>query len=70
VSSALDLADARDETRQSWSAALRMIRETLETLGPPGILPSQEAVLKLYGPEPVNEAAAIVDALQKLLRRG
>lgn len=49
--------------------ALRMIRETLETLGPPGILPSEEAVLGLYGPEPVHEAEAIVEALRKLLAR-
>lgn len=44
-----------------------MIRETIETLGPPGILPSEEAVLGLYGPEPVHEAEAIVEALRKLL---
>jgi hypothetical protein len=67
VSSPSDLAKARHETQESWSAALRMIRETVETLGPPGILPSQDAVLALYGPEPVHEATAIVDALRKLL---
>ena len=39
----------------------------LETLGPPGVLPSQEAVIALYGPEPVHEAQAIVDALTKIL---
>jgi hypothetical protein len=61
------LAETRHETQESWSAALRMIRETVETLGPPGILPSQDAVLALYGPEPVHEAKAIVEALQKLL---
>lgn len=63
------LAIAREETRESWSAALLMIREAVETLGPPGILPSQDAVLERYGPEPVHEAAAIVDALRKLLAR-
>ena len=31
-------------TSQGRRAALRMIRETVETLGPPGILPSQDAV--------------------------
>jgi hypothetical protein len=67
VSSALELAEARLETNESWSAALRMIREAVETLGPPGILPSQDAVLEYYGPEPVHEAAAIVEALRKLL---
>lgn len=44
-----------------------VIRETVETVGPPGIIPSQDAVLTLYGPEPVNEATAIVDALRRLL---
>jgi hypothetical protein len=67
MSSASDLADARVETMESWSAALRIIRKTVETLGPPGILPSPDAVLALYGPEPVHEATAIVEALQKLL---
>ena len=56
----------RDNYRNAW-AALRMIRETIETLGPPGALPSSEAVLMLYGPEPVHEGQAIVDALTKLL---
>jgi hypothetical protein len=67
VSSALELAEARLETNESWSAALRMIREAVETLGPPGILPSRDAELEHYGPEPVHEAAAIVEALRKLL---
>ena len=61
------MAENRYETllanyRNAW-AGLRMIRETVETLGPPGILPSGEAVISLYGPEPVHEAQAIVDAL-------
>ena len=45
-------AAARDNLRNAW-AALRMIREAVEQLGPPGAMPSREAVLKLYGPEPV-----------------
>jgi hypothetical protein len=44
-----------------------VIRETVETVGAPGILPSQDAALTLYGPEPVHEATAIVDALRQLL---
>ena len=48
----------------AWEA-LRMIRETIETLGPPGILPAEG----VYGPEPVHEAEAIVEALRKLLTR-
>jgi hypothetical protein len=47
-----------------------MIRETVETLGPPGILPSQDAVLEHYGPEPVHEATAIMEALHKLFGHG
>ena len=57
----------RENMQNAW-AALRMIRETVETLGPPGILPSEEAVLGLYGPEPVHEATAIVEGLRKLMQ--
>jgi hypothetical protein len=32
-----------------------------------GILPSEDALLELYGSEPVDEASAIVEALHKLL---
>jgi hypothetical protein len=60
---AAELDTARKESRENWAAALLMIREAIETLGPPGILPAKTAV----GPEPVHEAAAIVEALQKLL---
>ena len=42
-----------------------MIRETLETLGPPGILPAEGA----RGFEPLDEAELIVEALRKLLAR-
>jgi hypothetical protein len=65
--SAEHLEEVRRENMQNAWHALRMIRETIETLGPPGALPSKEAVLKLYGPEPAHEASAIVDALQRLL---
>jgi hypothetical protein len=57
---------ALENYRNAWQA-LRMIREAIETLGPPGVLPSEEAVLKLYGPEPVHEGQAIVDALTQIL---
>jgi hypothetical protein len=52
---------------ESTWAALRMIREVIETLGPPGVLISEEAVLQFYGPEPVHEAQAICDALSHIL---
>jgi hypothetical protein len=57
---------ALENYRNAWQA-LRMIREAIETLGPAGVLPSEEAVLKLYGPEPVHEGQAIVDALTQIL---
>ena len=59
---------ALENYRNAWQA-LRMIREAIETLGSPGVLPSEEAVLKLYGPEPVHEGQAIVDALTKILSK-
>ena len=52
--------------RNAW-AGLRMIRDALEELGPVGVLPSQEAVISRYGPEPIHEAQAIVDALAGVL---
>ena len=70
MSSASELAEARAQTQESWSAALQLIRETVETLGPAGILPSREAVIELYGPEPVHEATAIAAAIRTLVRRG
>ena len=48
-------------------AALSMIRETIETLGPPGALISEEAVLAKFGPEYQHEAQAICDALVTIL---
>jgi hypothetical protein len=65
------MADDRYETllanyRNAW-AGLHMIRDAVETLGPPGVLPSGEAVISLYGPEPIHEAQAIVDALAAIL---
>jgi hypothetical protein len=65
--------EQRDRWRENYQNALtafRMIRETIETLGPPGALPSNEAVLLLYGPEPIHEGQAIVDAVKKLLPAG
>lgn len=56
-------AQWRGNMQNAW-AALRMIRETIETLGPPGLLISEEEVLAQFGPEPVHEATAIVDALR------
>jgi hypothetical protein len=52
--------------RNAWQG-LRMIRETIETLGPPGALLSEDGVLRKYGPQPIHEAQAIVDALTEIL---
>lgn len=52
--------------RENAWAALRMIRQAVEELGPVGALVSEEAVLQLYGPEPVHEAQAIIEGIQKL----
>jgi hypothetical protein len=52
--------------RNAWQA-LRMVRETVETLGPPGVLLSEDGVLRKYGPEPIHEGQAIVDALTTIL---
>jgi hypothetical protein len=64
------LRDERDRLREnmqnSW-AALRMIREAIETLGSVGALPSEEAVLRLHGPEPIHEATVLVEAIRDAL---
>jgi hypothetical protein len=51
--------------RNAWQA-LGMIREAIETLGPPGALLSRDGVLRTYGPEPIHEGQAIVDALTEM----
>jgi hypothetical protein len=55
-----------EKYQNAW-AALRMIRETIETLGPPGALPSRDTVLIELGPEPIHEGQAISEALARLL---
>jgi hypothetical protein len=52
--------------RNAWHA-LAMIRETIEELGPTGAVMSSDGVLRKYGPEPVHEAQALVDALTEIL---
>ena len=41
-----------------------MIREAVETLGPPGAMRPEEAVLATLGPEPVHEAQEIIEGIQ------
>jgi hypothetical protein len=44
-------------------AALTLIRRTIEEHCPPGVLPSEEMVDGLYGPELIHEAEAIAAAI-------
>ncbi|MER9140936.1 hypothetical protein NKI20_32755 [Mesorhizobium sp. M0830] len=44
-------------------AALTLIRRTIEEHCPPGVLPSEEVVNGLYGPELIHEAEAIAAAI-------
>ena len=56
---------ARENLRSAWTA-LRMIREAVETLGPPGAMRSEEAVLATLGPEPTDEAEAIIEGIKAI----
>ncbi|WP_198032682.1 hypothetical protein [Mesorhizobium sp. WSM2561] len=46
--------DGQDNIRNAW-AALKLVRMAIEQTCPAGVLPSEEAVLLLYGPEPIIE---------------
>ncbi|TIL70538.1 MAG: hypothetical protein E5Y65_17535 [Mesorhizobium sp.] len=60
------------ETIQNAGAGLKLVRMAIEQTCPAGVLPSEEAVVLLYGPEPVHEgealAKAIVETVEKLTR--
>lgn len=56
------------ERQNSW-AALRLVRETLEDLLPPGSVIAEEQVLAKYGPEHIHEAQALRDALIQALAK-
>jgi hypothetical protein len=51
--------------REDGNAALRMIWDTLAELGPPGTLPSEEAI---PGPRMVDKAAVICEGLKRALK--
>ncbi|RWQ21592.1 hypothetical protein [Mesorhizobium sp.] len=63
--------EAQENIRNAW-AALKLVRMAIEQTCPAGVLPSEEAVLLLYGPEPVHEgealARAIIETVEKLSR--
>lgn len=51
--------------RDGW-AALRMIREAVETLGPVGCMAHEEYVATAVAPTPQAEAEAIIAGIQKI----
>ncbi|MCF6113621.1 hypothetical protein [Mesorhizobium muleiense] len=59
--------DGHDNISNAW-AALKLVRMAIET--PAGVLPSEEAVVLLYGPEPIHKgealAKAIIETVEKL----
>ena len=52
-----------DNMRELW-AALRLIRETVEGLAPPGSVPNSEYL----APEPLREAEAIIRGIHAIAR--
>lgn len=54
--------------RNAW-AALKLVRMAIEQTCPAGVLPSEEAVLLLYGPEPIHEAEALAKAIIETVER-
>ena len=52
-----------DNFRELW-AALRLIRETVEELAPPGSVPNDEYLT----PEPMREAEAIIRGIHAIAR--
>lgn len=50
-------------------AALSMIRRTIEDHCPPGVLPNEEMVNGLYGPDLMGEAEAISAAIVATVER-
>ena len=63
--------EAQENIRNAW-AGLMLVRVAIEQTCPAGVLPSEEAVVLLYGPEPVHEgealAKAIIETVEKLTR--
>ncbi|RWK39979.1 MAG: hypothetical protein EOR46_21590 [Mesorhizobium sp.] len=54
---------ARDDPN-AW-AGLKLVRTAIEQTCPAGVLPSEEAVLLLYGLEPVHEGEALAKPLSR-----
>jgi hypothetical protein len=58
----------KDREPQNEWPALAMIRRALERYGPVTSVISREGVLAMYGPEPTDEADALLDAIRRLAR--
>lgn len=50
-------------------AGLQLVRMAIEMTCPAGVLPSEEAVLGLYGPEPIHEGEALAKAIIETVER-
>ena len=59
-------AAAIENLRGAWRA-LRMIRETVEMLGPRGLMRSEEEVLAEHGAEFEHEALAIIEGVRQAI---
>ncbi|TIM45049.1 MAG: hypothetical protein E5Y55_14445 [Mesorhizobium sp.] len=60
--------EAQENIRNAW-AALKLVRMAIEQTCPAGVLPSEEAVLLLYGPEPIHEGEALAKAIIETVNR-
>ncbi|TIL64499.1 hypothetical protein [Mesorhizobium sp.] len=60
--------EAQENIRNAW-AALKLVRMAIEQTCPAGVLPSEEAVVLLYGPEPVHEGEALAKAIIETVER-
>ncbi|CAH2397083.1 PAC2 family protein [Mesorhizobium escarrei] len=60
--------DGNEVIRSAW-AALKLVRMAIEQTCPAGVLPSEEAVLLLHGPEPVHEGEALAKAIIETVER-
>jgi hypothetical protein len=60
--------DGQDNICNAW-AALKLVRMAIEQTCPAGVLPSEEAILLLYGPEPIHEGEALAKAIIETVER-
>jgi hypothetical protein len=68
VQSSMGDQDANEGIRNAW-AALKLVRMAIEQTCPAGMLPSEEAVLLLYGPEPIHEGEALAKGIIETVER-